>query len=65
MVNTTSGAGIKVFGRGAAYAAAKHGVVDLTKRRRTRWPKTALRQPRSGSCRSQPMPNLGVDAAYD
>ena len=26
----TSPAGIKVFGRGAAYAAAKHGVVGLT-----------------------------------
>jgi NAD(P)-dependent dehydrogenase (short-subunit alcohol dehydrogenase family) len=31
IVNTASGAGIKVFGRGAAYAAAKHGVVGLTK----------------------------------
>jgi NAD(P)-dependent dehydrogenase (short-subunit alcohol dehydrogenase family) len=31
IVNTSSGAGIKVFGRGAAYAAAKHGVVGLTK----------------------------------
>jgi len=26
-----SGAGVKVFGRGAAYAAAKHGVIGLTK----------------------------------
>jgi NADP-dependent 3-hydroxy acid dehydrogenase YdfG len=24
IVNTSSGAGVKVFGRGAAYAAAKH-----------------------------------------
>ena len=31
IVNTSSGAGIKVFGSGAAYAAAKHGVVGLTK----------------------------------
>jgi NAD(P)-dependent dehydrogenase (short-subunit alcohol dehydrogenase family) len=31
IVNTSSGAGIKVFGQGAAYAAAKHGVVGLTK----------------------------------
>jgi NAD(P)-dependent dehydrogenase (short-subunit alcohol dehydrogenase family) len=31
IVNTSSGAGIRVFGRGAAYAAAKHGVVGLTK----------------------------------
>jgi NAD(P)-dependent dehydrogenase (short-subunit alcohol dehydrogenase family) len=31
IVNTSSGAGIKVFGRGAAYAAAKHGAVGLTK----------------------------------
>jgi NAD(P)-dependent dehydrogenase (short-subunit alcohol dehydrogenase family) len=31
ILNTSSGAGIKVFGRGAAYAAAKHGVVGLTK----------------------------------
>jgi NAD(P)-dependent dehydrogenase (short-subunit alcohol dehydrogenase family) len=31
IVNTSSGAGIKVFGRGGAYAAAKHGVVGLTK----------------------------------
>ena len=31
IVNASSGAGIKVFGRGAAYAAAKHGVVGLTK----------------------------------
>jgi NAD(P)-dependent dehydrogenase (short-subunit alcohol dehydrogenase family) len=31
IVNTSSGAGVKVFGRGAAYAAAKHGVVGLTK----------------------------------
>jgi NAD(P)-dependent dehydrogenase (short-subunit alcohol dehydrogenase family) len=31
IVNTSSGAGIKAFGRGAAYAAAKHGVVGLTK----------------------------------
>ena len=30
IVNISSGAGIKVFGRGAAYAAAKHGVVGLT-----------------------------------
>jgi NAD(P)-dependent dehydrogenase (short-subunit alcohol dehydrogenase family) len=29
IVNTSSGAGIRVFGRGAAYAAAKHGVVGL------------------------------------
>jgi NAD(P)-dependent dehydrogenase (short-subunit alcohol dehydrogenase family) len=27
IVNTSSGAGIKVFGRGGAYAAGKHGVV--------------------------------------
>ena len=33
IVNTSSGAGIKGFGRGAAYAAAKHGVVGLTKTR--------------------------------
>jgi NAD(P)-dependent dehydrogenase (short-subunit alcohol dehydrogenase family) len=31
IVNTSSGAGVKVFGQGAAYAAAKHGVVGLTK----------------------------------
>jgi NAD(P)-dependent dehydrogenase (short-subunit alcohol dehydrogenase family) len=31
IVNTSSGAGIKVFGGGAAHAAAKHGVVGLTK----------------------------------
>jgi NAD(P)-dependent dehydrogenase (short-subunit alcohol dehydrogenase family) len=31
IVNTSSDAGIKAFGRGAAYAAAKHGVVGLTK----------------------------------
>lgn len=31
IVNTSSGAGIKAFGRGAAYAAAKHGVIGLTK----------------------------------
>jgi NAD(P)-dependent dehydrogenase (short-subunit alcohol dehydrogenase family) len=31
IVNTSSGAGIKVFGHGAAYAAAKHAVVGLTK----------------------------------
>lgn len=36
IVNTSSGAGIKVFGRGAAYAAAKHGVGRPHKRRRTR-----------------------------
>jgi NAD(P)-dependent dehydrogenase (short-subunit alcohol dehydrogenase family) len=31
IVNTSSGAGVKVFGRGAAYAAAKQAVVGLTK----------------------------------
>ena len=31
IVNTSSGAGVKAFGHGAAYAAAKHGVVGLTK----------------------------------
>ena len=31
IVNTSSGAGIKGFGQGAAYAAAKHGVIGLTK----------------------------------
>ena len=31
IVNTSSGAGVNVFGRGAAYAAAKHGVIGLTK----------------------------------
>ncbi|HMI35260.1 MAG TPA: SDR family oxidoreductase [Propionibacteriaceae bacterium] len=31
IVNTSSGAGIKVFGGGAAHAAAKHGVIGLTK----------------------------------
>jgi NAD(P)-dependent dehydrogenase (short-subunit alcohol dehydrogenase family) len=31
IVNTSSGAGVKVFGHGAAYAAAKHGVIGLTK----------------------------------
>jgi NAD(P)-dependent dehydrogenase (short-subunit alcohol dehydrogenase family) len=31
IVNNSSGAGIRAFGRGAAYAAAKHGVVGLTK----------------------------------
>jgi NAD(P)-dependent dehydrogenase (short-subunit alcohol dehydrogenase family) len=31
IVNTSSGAGVKAFGRGAACAAAKHGVVGLTK----------------------------------
>ena len=34
IVNTSSGAGIRGFGGGAAYAAAKHGVVGLTKVRR-------------------------------
>jgi NAD(P)-dependent dehydrogenase (short-subunit alcohol dehydrogenase family) len=31
IVNNSSGAGIKAFGHGAAYCAAKHGVVGLTK----------------------------------
>jgi NAD(P)-dependent dehydrogenase (short-subunit alcohol dehydrogenase family) len=31
IVNNSSGAGIKAFGHGAAYAAAKHGVIGLTK----------------------------------
>ena len=31
IVNNSSGAGVKAFGRGAAYTAAKHGVVGLTK----------------------------------
>ena len=31
IVNTSSGAGVRVFGRGAAYAASQHGVVGLTK----------------------------------
>jgi NAD(P)-dependent dehydrogenase (short-subunit alcohol dehydrogenase family) len=31
IVNTSSGAGVKAFGRGAAYAAAKHGVIGLTR----------------------------------
>lgn len=31
IVNTSSGAGIKGFGGGAAYAAAKHGIVGATK----------------------------------
>jgi NAD(P)-dependent dehydrogenase (short-subunit alcohol dehydrogenase family) len=31
IVNTSSGAGVKVFKGGAAYCAAKHGVVGLTK----------------------------------
>jgi NAD(P)-dependent dehydrogenase (short-subunit alcohol dehydrogenase family) len=31
IVNSSSGAGIKAFGHGAAYAVAKHGVVGLTK----------------------------------
>jgi NAD(P)-dependent dehydrogenase (short-subunit alcohol dehydrogenase family) len=31
IVNTSSGAGIKGFGGGAAYVAAKHGVVGLTR----------------------------------
>jgi NAD(P)-dependent dehydrogenase (short-subunit alcohol dehydrogenase family) len=31
IVNTSSGAGVKGFPRGAAYVAAKHGVVGLTK----------------------------------
>jgi NAD(P)-dependent dehydrogenase (short-subunit alcohol dehydrogenase family) len=31
IVNNSSGAGVRAFGRGAAYAAAKHGVVGLTK----------------------------------
>jgi NAD(P)-dependent dehydrogenase (short-subunit alcohol dehydrogenase family) len=31
IVNNSSGAGIRAFGHGAAYAAAKHGVVGLTK----------------------------------
>ena len=31
IVNNSSGAGVKAFGHGAAYAAAKHGVVGLTK----------------------------------
>ena len=31
IVNNSSGAGVRAFGRGAAYAAAKHGVIGLTK----------------------------------
>jgi len=31
IVNTSSGAGVKGFKGGAAYVAAKHGVVGLTK----------------------------------
>jgi len=31
IVNTSSGAGVKGFGGGAAYVAAKHGVVGLTR----------------------------------
>jgi NAD(P)-dependent dehydrogenase (short-subunit alcohol dehydrogenase family) len=31
IVNTSSGAGVKGFGGGAAYVAAKHGVVGLSK----------------------------------
>jgi NAD(P)-dependent dehydrogenase (short-subunit alcohol dehydrogenase family) len=31
IVNTSSGAGVKGFPRGAAYVAAKHGVIGLTK----------------------------------
>jgi NAD(P)-dependent dehydrogenase (short-subunit alcohol dehydrogenase family) len=31
IVNTSSGVGVKAFGGGAAYTAAKHGVVGLTK----------------------------------
>jgi NAD(P)-dependent dehydrogenase (short-subunit alcohol dehydrogenase family) len=31
IVNTSSGAGVKAFGGGGAYTAAKHGVVGLTK----------------------------------
>jgi NAD(P)-dependent dehydrogenase (short-subunit alcohol dehydrogenase family) len=31
IVNTSSGAGVKGFGRGVAYAASKFGVVGLTK----------------------------------
>jgi NAD(P)-dependent dehydrogenase (short-subunit alcohol dehydrogenase family) len=31
IVNTSSGAGVKGFAGGAAYVAAKHGVVGLTK----------------------------------
>jgi NAD(P)-dependent dehydrogenase (short-subunit alcohol dehydrogenase family) len=31
IVNTSSGAGIRGFGGGAAYTAAKHGVIGLTK----------------------------------
>ncbi len=31
IVNNSSGAGVKAFGRGAAYAAAKHGVIGLTR----------------------------------
>ena len=31
IVNTSSGAGVKGFGRGVAYAASKFGVVDLSK----------------------------------
>ena len=31
IVNTSSGAGVKAFGHGAAYAAAKHGVIGLTR----------------------------------
>lgn len=30
-MNNSSGAGVKAFGHGAAYAAAKHGLVGLTK----------------------------------
>lgn len=31
IVNNSSGAGVKAFGHGTAYAAAKHGVIGLTK----------------------------------
>ena len=31
IVNTSSGAGVKGFGRGVAYAASKFGVVGLSK----------------------------------
>src|SRR5829696_8618444 len=31
IVNNSSGAGVRAFGRGAAYTAAKHGLVGLTK----------------------------------
>ena len=40
IVNTSSGAGVKGFGGGVAYAASKFGVVGLSKFGRSPWTAT-------------------------